>query len=223
MFGHPRILKRGSGKLNLHKEDLKTMAIWIKFPSLNLACKTVNGLSKLASCIGIPFCMERLTASGSNPSHTRVLVDVSAESPLPDSLKFLCKGNPLEQEVEYLWKPNACKNCHIFNHSTRFCPFAQKQHSQASQRTQKDYKQNWVQKTNNAEGMDDSLHAAQAATNSPPADVTSPSTAQASPVPSTTSAAQASHVQSSPSVAQASTAVISPSTATVSLLHSPNY
>lgn len=137
MFGHPRILKRGSGKLNLHKEDLKTMAIWIKFPSLNLACKTVNGLSKLASCIGIPFCRETLTASGSNPSHTRVLVDVSAESPLPDSLKFLCKGNPLEQEVEYLWKPNACKNCHIFNHSTRFCPFAQKQHSQASQKDSK--------------------------------------------------------------------------------------
>lgn len=108
VFGQPLVLKRGSRKVNLQREETKAVRLWIKFPNLNLACKAVNVLSKLASCIGAPICMDKLLASGTKPDHACVLVEVSADSPLPDSFKYLCKGHPMEQNVEYVYKPNAC-------------------------------------------------------------------------------------------------------------------
>lgn len=78
----PLVLQRWANNIYLQKDDLKTVPIWVKFPNLMLSCRTVNGMSKLASCIGNPICMDEQTANGKRLAFAKVLVEISVGSKL---------------------------------------------------------------------------------------------------------------------------------------------
>lgn len=124
LFGHPLILERESALLNYQKEEIKSMPAWVKFSNLNLSCYTQGALSKIASCIGIPICMDKPTSMGTRPSFARVLIEISAGELLPDIVKYSYEGDIMEQVVEYVWKPAACSCYHIFNISYQILPEA---------------------------------------------------------------------------------------------------
>eukprot|EP00268_Persea_americana_P065903 TRINITY_DN8877_c0_g1_i1.p1 TRINITY_DN8877_c0_g1~~TRINITY_DN8877_c0_g1_i1.p1 ORF type:complete len:125 (+),score=18.82 TRINITY_DN8877_c0_g1_i1:317-691(+) len=86
----------------LLKADMKAIPIWVKFPNLKLSCRSVNILSKISCCIGNPICMDKFTSTGQGLAFARVLVEVSTDSNLPDSIIIGCKENTLEQAVEYV-------------------------------------------------------------------------------------------------------------------------
>lgn len=90
----------------------------------------MNGLSKLASCIGNPICMDEQTANGKRLAFAKVLVEVLAASTLPNSLTIACNGTTFVQEVVYQWKPRSCDTCKSFIHCNLSCPIqqAEKQH-----------------------------------------------------------------------------------------------
>lgn len=119
--GHPLVLRRWSEELKFQKE-LKSIPIWIKFPNLKLTCRSSRAISKLASCVGTPLCMDKFTALGKCLAYARVLVEVSIDATLPDSIMVGCRGQVFEQAIEYAWKPKACQTCQTFNHNQRNCP-----------------------------------------------------------------------------------------------------
>lgn len=94
--------------MSLQKEELDRISLWVRFPNLNLSCRTPNAPSRISSFIGQPICMDKHTAEGSGLDSARVLIDVSVASPLLDSVKIHCLGKCFSQEVEYAWKPIAC-------------------------------------------------------------------------------------------------------------------
>lgn len=96
--GQPLVLKRWADNLFLQKEDWKSVPIKVTFPNLMCSCRTVNGLSKQAGCIGNPICMDKQIAMGRKLAFARVLVEVSISSNLPDNLTIACRGSTFVQE-----------------------------------------------------------------------------------------------------------------------------
>lgn len=95
-------LKRWTEKLAFREDEVTSIPVWVKFPNLRMSCRAVNGLSKFASCIGTPICMDHYTTSTSEKlTFARVLVEVFADDPLPHSITVRCKGTSFEQPVEY--------------------------------------------------------------------------------------------------------------------------
>lgn len=90
-----------------------------------MSCRSVNGLSKIAICIGNPICMDQYTSIEEKAVFTRVMVEISADEPLPNSITIRCKGISFEQPVYYRWKLVACLHCKTFTHENRSCDLQQ--------------------------------------------------------------------------------------------------
>lgn len=75
MFGYPLVLRRWSEFQNSQKAKLGSLPIGVKLPNLKLSCKSVAGLSILASSIGRPICMDKETMAGTRLAYAKVLVD----------------------------------------------------------------------------------------------------------------------------------------------------
>ncbi|XP_077242062.1 uncharacterized protein LOC143882465 [Tasmannia lanceolata] len=101
--------------------DESSLPIWIHFPALHPKYWTQRGLGKLASIIGQPLYMDTLTAEASRLNFAGVCVMVSASSALPDHFRIQTPSGLEIQEVEYEWKPSACKECEDFGHSLQAC------------------------------------------------------------------------------------------------------
>lgn len=120
--GHLFILRRWREYLTYQIEEMDIIPIWVKFQNLGMSFRSTTGLSKLASCIGKPICMDRFTAEGMKLGFDRVMVEVSVNSKLPISLNVGCRDGMFKQAIEYAWKPNPCDT---FNHSPTGCPLSQ--------------------------------------------------------------------------------------------------
>lgn len=74
------------------KEKFSEILSWIKFPNLSLCCWNEKGFSKIANKVGIPLTVGSLTASKSRITFTRVCVQISPSSPLPDEISLNLNG-----------------------------------------------------------------------------------------------------------------------------------
>lgn len=104
------------------KGDVKDIPLWIKLPNLLLCSWNEAGISKVTSCVGLLLVVDNLTASKERITFTIVCVQVSSNSPLPDSIPLNLSGIKFQQEVSYDWKSKACKACHTFSYEDRNCP-----------------------------------------------------------------------------------------------------
>lgn len=80
-----------------------------------------DGLSRIASAIGEPLYMDRLTAYGDRVSFAKVCVEIGVDSILPTDFLIKCEGESIEVKVEYLWKPAKCTKCQVFGHANDRC------------------------------------------------------------------------------------------------------
>ncbi|GJU44801.1 RNA-directed DNA polymerase, eukaryota, reverse transcriptase zinc-binding domain protein [Tanacetum coccineum] len=87
-----------------------------------------HGISSLASSIGNPIIMDRITASMcekayGRASFARVLIEVYATKELPESIEICYSklGKSMKLRVEYAWKPPLCTHCKVFSHDYRGC------------------------------------------------------------------------------------------------------
>ena len=67
-------------------------------------------MSKIASVIGRPICMDHATATGTS-AFPRVCIEVGLDADFPREIRMKSKGTTIVQKVEYAWKPNPCKAC----------------------------------------------------------------------------------------------------------------
>ncbi|XP_071705361.1 uncharacterized protein [Rutidosis leptorrhynchoides] len=129
----PIILNKWSPEITLMKEDLKRVPVWVKLHDIPLAGFTEDGLSSIASKVGIPIMLDSYTSSmcqdaWGRPNYARAMLEVTAESDPKESLKIAIpnpKGDTKTisiVKVEYEWKPPRCDNCKIFGHRDAQCP-----------------------------------------------------------------------------------------------------
>ncbi|KAJ0766031.1 hypothetical protein HanPI659440_Chr08g0310681 [Helianthus annuus] len=118
----PIILNEWSPNVTVEKQDIKTVPVWIKMHEVPLTAFTEDGLSLLASKVGMPKMLDSYTAtmcaeSWGRSSFARALVEIHAAVELKKSITVAIpslEGNShtkVEIKVEYDWEPLRCPSC----------------------------------------------------------------------------------------------------------------
>ena len=81
--GYLLILKQWKRMMKLAKEKSTKIPIWVKFFNIPLEYWDPDGLSRIASAIGSPLCMDQLTARGARVALARVGIEIEATAKLP--------------------------------------------------------------------------------------------------------------------------------------------
>ncbi|XP_021979807.1 uncharacterized protein LOC110875923 [Helianthus annuus] len=117
----------------MEKEDIKVVPVWVKMHDVPLTAFTEDGLSLVASKIGIPKMLDSYTAtmcaeSWGRSSYARALIEVQAGVELKKSVTIAIPsldGNGhsmVEIRIEYDWEPLRCASCCVFGHDDSSCP-----------------------------------------------------------------------------------------------------
>ncbi|KAL2897076.1 hypothetical protein RDABS01_038859 [Bienertia sinuspersici] len=118
----PLIMKQWSPDIELHKENVKTVPIWIRMPNLDLKYWGQGCLHKLGDIIGTTLKVDNVTMNKDRLSYARILVEVELDKELPDYIRFQNeKGLPVQQNIEYEWIPTFCIVCKKYGHPSDKC------------------------------------------------------------------------------------------------------
>lgn len=118
----PLIVKFWEPDTKFTREALYTVPIWVKLPGLNFKYWSLKGLSKIGSLIRKAIMVDHNTEKKMGLNFARLLIEVEVDPNLPDKVIFRNeKGNPIEQKVQYYWKPTLCACCHKYGHSEEEC------------------------------------------------------------------------------------------------------
>ncbi|XP_070017036.1 uncharacterized protein [Nicotiana sylvestris] len=98
--------------MEFSREELHSVPIWVKLSGLDFKYWSPKGLSKIGCLIGKPLMVDQHTESKLGLNFSRLLIEVVIDTPLPEKVMFRSeKGNLVEQQVRYNWKPILCKYC----------------------------------------------------------------------------------------------------------------
>ncbi|KAI0529259.1 hypothetical protein KFK09_001806 [Dendrobium nobile] len=121
-FGKPFILQKWTPEFVPVREEFPSIPLWIKIKNFPLSCWTPEGISKIASCVGIPLAVDALTAAKTRLTFARVCVQVCSTSSLPDEIYYTVDGKVFPLTVLYDWKPSHCSCCNSIMHASNACP-----------------------------------------------------------------------------------------------------
>ncbi|KAL0926454.1 hypothetical protein M5K25_002688 [Dendrobium thyrsiflorum] len=121
-LGKPFLLQKWSPKFRPKRENLKSVPIWIKIHDLPLVCWNSEGISRIASKIGIPLAVDALTAQRTRLTFACVCVQVSADATFPEEVPISLEDEVFSLKIQYEWKPTPCEHCKSLSHLSSYCP-----------------------------------------------------------------------------------------------------
>jgi len=108
--------------MDLQMDEIKTLPIWVQFPSLDLKYWGMECLSKIGSLLGVPLKTDKYTKERTSIRFARLLIEMPLEGPFPDYVEFANEHDILiRQEVHYEWIPLKCNHCQMFGHDEEHC------------------------------------------------------------------------------------------------------
>lgn len=112
----------------MSKPELTKVSVWAKIFNVPLEAWNVEGISRIASRIGAPIIMDRITTemcekTYGRASFARVMVEVDSSKDLVYEVEIYYKSleRSMILEVEYPWKPPVCEHCKVFGHTIKSC------------------------------------------------------------------------------------------------------
>ncbi|KAI0530983.1 hypothetical protein KFK09_000532 [Dendrobium nobile] len=121
-FGKLFIFQKWTPDFVPKREEFPSIPLWIKILNLPLSLWTPEGISKLASCVGIPIAVDALTAAKTSLTFARVCVQITSSSVLPEEIFYSIDGKSFPLRVQYDWKPENCSQCGSIMHPPSLCP-----------------------------------------------------------------------------------------------------
>ncbi|GJR00893.1 ribonuclease H-like domain-containing protein [Tanacetum coccineum] len=128
----PLFVRKWEPGLCMSKLDTSKLPLWVKIYDIPLEAWNIEGISRIASRIGVPIIMDKITTSiyekpYGRVSYARVLVEVDAAKGLVDFVEIWYKslGKSMILNVEYVWRPSLCDHCKTFGHHARICSKSQ--------------------------------------------------------------------------------------------------
>ncbi|GJU88115.1 hypothetical protein Tco_1300538 [Tanacetum coccineum] len=129
----PLILTKWAPNLDLAKDVVKKVPVWVKVHRVPVEVYSDDGVSLIASQIGKHVMLDAFTSSMcSEPwgrmGYARALIEISAENELKNEIRMVVpivegEGHTIERtRVEYEWKPPRCPDCLVFGHDQTSCP-----------------------------------------------------------------------------------------------------
>lgn len=101
--------------MKLDASSLQFLPVWIKLPDLDLQFWMTHMLGKIASMLGKPFGIDKLTNDKICLSYARIMVEIDARRPPKEFIMLKGPdGSVIKQRVIYEFKPLHCIKCHMF-------------------------------------------------------------------------------------------------------------
>ncbi|KAL0292598.1 UNVERIFIED_CONTAM: hypothetical protein Sradi_6983200 [Sesamum radiatum] len=130
--GQPIVLQCWEPGMSLRRQKHTKIPVWIRLKHLPVEYWTDEGLSAVASGVGIPLYSDKITKSCSRLDYARVCILLDYNSVLPKHLVVISpilhegKEIPTKIDIEYEWLPQRCKLCCSLGHSAAACPEGRK-------------------------------------------------------------------------------------------------
>lgn len=111
-------------------ESCTTTPVWVKFFNIPMSYLSPKGLSFIASAVGKPLFVDKVTEKLEPMNFARVCIEITTASALPDNLVVTIFDDDtgldklVDVRVEYQNKPSSCSHCNSFGHSSLKCPSA---------------------------------------------------------------------------------------------------
>ncbi|GJQ93719.1 retrotransposon protein, putative, ty1-copia subclass [Tanacetum coccineum] len=130
---HPLILRKWNPDVDLLKEDVGNVLVWVKLHGVPVMAFSEDGLSVIAMKLGTPLMLDSYTSdmclqSWGRSSFARIMIELWADVELKDTImvampKIIREGYyTCTVRVEYEWKPPRCSWCKVFGHTQEECP-----------------------------------------------------------------------------------------------------
>ncbi|KAJ9536684.1 hypothetical protein OSB04_un000157 [Centaurea solstitialis] len=130
--GVPLFVEHWDPIKGLTKPIHNSCPLWVKLHDIPLVAFNKEGISRIASALGIPKQMDACTASmcdkaWGRPGFAKVLIETWAVGELKRELQVLIPSLTggedvrVKVKVEYLWEPSQCSHCLVFGHKTTTC------------------------------------------------------------------------------------------------------
>ena len=110
--------------LKLNKESVSRIPVWTQLHNVPVEYWTSEGLSSVASVVGVPLYADEATENFRRINYDRICIELDASRTLVKEFEVithrfeqgsLVKGKAIIK-VAYQWKPPACLYCKIFGH-----------------------------------------------------------------------------------------------------------
>ncbi|XP_056689969.1 uncharacterized protein [Spinacia oleracea] len=120
--GKPVILKPWNADMDISKDPVKKLPIWIQLPNLEVKYWGEKSLSKIVSQIGTMIKVDQATHNRDKLMFAKVLVEVNIDQQFPEVIRFRSEiGRMIEQRVIYDWLPISCSICKGMGHTSNAC------------------------------------------------------------------------------------------------------
>ncbi|KAL0455499.1 UNVERIFIED_CONTAM: hypothetical protein Slati_0889100 [Sesamum latifolium] len=129
--GQPVVLQAWEQGMSLRRYKHMQVPVWIRHRHLPMEYWTEDGLSVVASGVGVLLYTDKITKFCSQLDYARVCIMLDYHSKLPRHLVVLSpilrEGNavPIKVDVEYEWLPMRCTQCCSLGHNRKNCPEVQ--------------------------------------------------------------------------------------------------
>ncbi|XP_060195284.1 uncharacterized protein LOC132624535 [Lycium barbarum] len=108
--------------MDTSKTMVENVPIWIRLVGLDLKYWGQRALTKIAGLIGKPIKTDSATKLKERLVYARVMVEVPMNKTYPEFVMFENeRGQIVEQQVQYEWKPILCPHCKNFGHNAEVC------------------------------------------------------------------------------------------------------
>ncbi|KAI0492374.1 hypothetical protein KFK09_026645 [Dendrobium nobile] len=121
ILGKPFVLQKWHPKFVPKRKDFATMPIWVKIHDLPLACWNSEGISRIASKIGVPVAADSLTELKTRLTFARICVLVDCMDTYPEVIQVSLDGEVVSLRVQYEWRPFPCQHCKSLMHYSSSC------------------------------------------------------------------------------------------------------
>nr|GEX84287.1 hypothetical protein [Tanacetum cinerariifolium] len=123
---HPLILRKWNPDVDILKEDVGNVPVWVKLHGVPITAFSEDGLSAIAMKLGTPLMLDSYTSdmclqSWGRSSYSRVMIELRADVELKDIIvvampKIMWEGYyTCTVRVEYEWKLPRCLGCKVLN------------------------------------------------------------------------------------------------------------
>ncbi|KAL0394594.1 UNVERIFIED_CONTAM: hypothetical protein Slati_4425600 [Sesamum latifolium] len=125
--GQPIVLQKWEPSMVLRKLCHTQVPVWIKMRHLPIELWTTEGLSIVASGVGIPLYQYAITRACTRLDFARVCVMLDISSKLPKHVVIMISKEDGSEtacklDIEYEWLPPKCNSCVSLGHATKACP-----------------------------------------------------------------------------------------------------
>ncbi|GJV99093.1 retrotransposon protein, putative, ty1-copia subclass [Tanacetum coccineum] len=133
IHNHPLILRKWNPDVDLLKEDVGNVSVWVKLYGVPVMAFSKDGLSAIATKLSTPLMLDSYTSdmclqSSGRSSYARVMIELRADIELKDNIVVAMPKIMRERyytctaRVEYEWKPPRCSCYKVFGHTQEECP-----------------------------------------------------------------------------------------------------